>query len=196
MTWNNPLNSTELVLSGEATINTWRLMKSSDKMWRESVRLAWEISPLLAIHLPCRLKSTEKSVVSEEVARLARYWPETIMHIPEGLTYLVTSDMVLNDAPEVCTNSNEHHSLKLNAVQFSMQIFHVFIIPCFMCAILLAALLYLDLGALYSDQSIGILQPTVSSSSLDGAVCCSNFKHVSGRCSVVLYSSTCSSFAS
>jgi hypothetical protein len=77
-------------------------MKSSDKMWRESVRLAWEISSVLAIYLPTRLKSSEKSVVSEEVSRIARYWPETIMHLPEGLTYLVTADMVLNDVPEVC----------------------------------------------------------------------------------------------
>jgi len=106
MAWHNPLNSGDLVISGEATINTWRLMKSSDKMWRESVRLAWEINPILAVHLPQRLKSSEKSVVSEEVSRLVRYWPENVMDIPEALTYLVTSDVVLNDIPEVCLPFN------------------------------------------------------------------------------------------
>jgi phosphatidylinositol 4-kinase len=101
MAWHNPLNSGDLIISGEATINTWRLMKSSDKMWRESVQLAWEINPILAVYLPQRLKSSEKSVVSEEVSRLVRYWPDNVMDNSEALIYLVTSDIVLNDIPEV-----------------------------------------------------------------------------------------------
>lgn len=113
MSWHNPLNSLELVIPGEATINTWKLMKSSDKMWRETVRLAWEVSPVLAIYLPSRLKSSEKTVVSEEVARLARHWPETILHIPEGLSYLVTPDMVLNDASEVGLTKHLCHGRKI-----------------------------------------------------------------------------------
>jgi len=101
MTWHNPLAAPELQLPGESTIFTWRQMKSSDKMWRESVRLAWEISPMLAIYLPTRLKSSEKSVVGEEVSRLVRINPDEVIHHAEALTYLVTSDVVLNDCPEV-----------------------------------------------------------------------------------------------
>ncbi|CAL8078131.1 unnamed protein product [Orchesella dallaii] len=101
MTWHNPLNTTDLMISAESTINTWRAMKSSDKMWRDSVRLAWDISPVLAVYLPRRLKSSDKSVVMDEVGHLVRNVPDCVMHIPEALMYLVTSDAIVGDYPEL-----------------------------------------------------------------------------------------------
>jgi len=99
--WLNPLGAPELALPAEATINTWRQMKSTDKTWRESVNLAWELSPTLAIFLPVRLKSVEMGVVTEEVSRLVRHYPEAVMHLSEALTYLATPDVVLGDYPEL-----------------------------------------------------------------------------------------------
>jgi len=101
-TWLNPLGSPELSLPAETTINTWRQMKLTEKTWRESVNLAWEISPTLAVYLPRRLKSAESiSIVTGELSKLVRHYPESVMHVPEAVTFLATSDAVLNDSPEV-----------------------------------------------------------------------------------------------
>lgn len=67
--------------------------------WREYTRLAWEISPVLAIFLPVRLKNSE--IIIKEVCGLVRLKPVPVMHIPEALQYLVTTDTLLNDVPEV-----------------------------------------------------------------------------------------------
>ncbi|CAL8128289.1 unnamed protein product [Orchesella dallaii] len=94
MTWHNPLNTPDMMVAGEPAFNTWRArgIKSLEKVWRDSVRLAWDISPVLAVYLPHRLKSADKvSVVKDEVGRLVRRDPDSVMHLPEALTYLVTS---------------------------------------------------------------------------------------------------------
>lgn len=67
--------------------------------WREYTRLAWEISPVLAIFLPVRLKNSE--IIIKEVCGLVRLKPVPVMHVPEALQYLVTTDTLLNDVPEV-----------------------------------------------------------------------------------------------
>lgn len=40
-------------------------------------------------------------VIVEEVSRLVRLNPTVVMHVPQALQYLVTTDTILNDAPEV-----------------------------------------------------------------------------------------------
>lgn len=67
--------------------------------WREYTRLAWEISPILAIFLPVRLKNHE--VIIKEICGLVRLKPVPVMHVSEALQYLVTTDTLLNDVPEV-----------------------------------------------------------------------------------------------
>lgn len=67
--------------------------------WREYTRLAWEISPILAIFLPVRLKNHE--VIIKEICGLVRLKPIPVMHVSEALQYLVTTDTLLNDVPEV-----------------------------------------------------------------------------------------------
>lgn len=67
--------------------------------WREYTRLAWEISPVLAIFLPVRLKNHE--VIIKEICGLVRLKPVPVMHVSEALQYLVTTDTLLNDVPEV-----------------------------------------------------------------------------------------------
>ena len=71
-----------------------------NESWRDHTRLAWDISPVLAVFLPVRLKNSDTIV--KEVCRLVRLRPVTVMHIPEALQYLVTTELLLNDAPEVC----------------------------------------------------------------------------------------------
>lgn len=100
-TWLNTLSAPELTLPAESTISTWRQMKNSEKTWRESVRLAWELSPNLAVYLPRRLKSVDMNAVAEEVSALVRLFPEAVMDIPEAAVYLATPDVVLNDSLEV-----------------------------------------------------------------------------------------------
>jgi len=55
VTWYNPLSQSDLSIPGEDDITTWRSHSISEKQFRELARLAWDISPELAIFLPDRL---------------------------------------------------------------------------------------------------------------------------------------------
>lgn len=54
LTWHNPLEQLELRVPGEDTITAWRNQVISEKQWRDITRLAWDISPTLAVFLPSR----------------------------------------------------------------------------------------------------------------------------------------------
>lgn len=54
ITWHNPLSLQELHFQGEDVISTWRSQPVTEKTWRDTARLSWEISPALAVYLPCR----------------------------------------------------------------------------------------------------------------------------------------------
>lgn len=56
---------------------------------------------VLLLLISCRLKNAESVV--KEVSRLVRLNPMAVSHIPDALFYLVTTDTLLNDIPEVCT---------------------------------------------------------------------------------------------
>lgn len=71
----------------------------TEKVWRDTARLAWDISPTLAVYLPIRLKN-EDSIV-KEVSRQVRLNPILVSHLPEALRYLLTTDTILNEAHEV-----------------------------------------------------------------------------------------------
>lgn len=96
--WRNPSGRPELALQGEGSIADWRAKGMNDR-WREYTRLAWEISPILATFLPVRLKNHE--VIIKEICGLVRLKPVLVMHVSEALQYLVTTDTLLNDVPEV-----------------------------------------------------------------------------------------------
>ncbi|CAD6207905.1 GSCOCG00003162001-RA-CDS [Cotesia congregata] len=96
--WHNPGGRAELSIPGEASIAEWRA-KSMNERWRDCTRLAWDISPVLAVFLPVRLKNSD--TIIKEVCRLVRLKPVPVMHVPEALQYLVTTDTLLNDAPEL-----------------------------------------------------------------------------------------------
>lgn len=124
--WHKPGRSEfgrEQNIQGELNIIDWPV-KAMNERWREYTRLAWEISPVLAIFLPVRLKDCP--VIIKEICSLVRLKPVPIMHIPEALQYLITTDTLLNDVPEV------RHRI----MRFSIQLNYLFI-PCNIVPILL-----------------------------------------------------------
>ncbi|XP_073997967.1 phosphatidylinositol 4-kinase III alpha isoform X1 [Rhodnius prolixus] len=99
ITWFNPTGRTELHFPGEDNIATWKSKPVSEKVLRDVTRLAWDLSPVLAVFLPTRLKASESMV--KEVCRLVKINPTPVRHIPHALQYLVTTETILDDAPEL-----------------------------------------------------------------------------------------------
>lgn len=99
ITWHNPLSIPEHQIKGEEMISNWRAQPMSEKSWKDSVRLAWEISPTLAIYLPTRFNNSE--AVVNEVCRLVRLHPTKVSHIPDALKYLISSDTILHDTSDL-----------------------------------------------------------------------------------------------
>ncbi|BET02066.1 Phosphatidylinositol 4-kinase [Nesidiocoris tenuis] len=99
ITWFNPTARAELHFPGEEHIVNWKSKPVSEKVLRDTTRLAWDLSPALAVYLPVRLKSSESMV--KEVCRLVRSNPTAVSHIPHALQYLVTTETILDDAPEL-----------------------------------------------------------------------------------------------
>ena len=57
--------------------------KQTEKQWREHLRIAWEISPALAVFLPQRMNNSPiLQILQKEVTRYVRTYPEEVCHIP------------------------------------------------------------------------------------------------------------------
>lgn len=52
--WHNPTFRSELQIPGEGNIASWKAKTVTEKQWRDYTRLAWDISPVLAVYLPNR----------------------------------------------------------------------------------------------------------------------------------------------
>ena len=52
--WYNPMDAPEQKIPLEEQVAGWRVQQSSERTWRDTVRLAWDISPFLACQLPIR----------------------------------------------------------------------------------------------------------------------------------------------
>ena len=74
-------------------------LRQMDKQWRETVRNAWEISPMLAVYLPQRLNCSV--VMEKELSRLVRCNPEEVSHIAKALDFFLTRDSIASDSPEL-----------------------------------------------------------------------------------------------
>ncbi|XP_078675528.1 phosphatidylinositol 4-kinase alpha-like isoform X1 [Branchiostoma floridae x Branchiostoma belcheri] len=113
-TWYNPLGLSELSFVGQDTITAWQSQPMSDRAWRDTVQMAWDISPRLALQLPARFRQTE--AISREVTRLVRNDPQAVVDVPRAIQfllpawveekspdqkYLVTEHSVEVDAPEL-----------------------------------------------------------------------------------------------
>ncbi|XP_017495017.1 PREDICTED: phosphatidylinositol 4-kinase alpha-like, partial [Rhagoletis zephyria] len=97
ITWYNPLGLPDLTIAGEESVQKWRAQPTNERSLKETVRLAWNISPNLAVFLPSRFKNVE---IVQEITRLVQLSPMTVCHIPEAIEYLVTSELILRDGTE------------------------------------------------------------------------------------------------
>lgn len=98
LTWHNPHARPEQAVPGEDNIATWRSKPNTDRTWRDYAKLAWDISPSLAVFLPERLKNDSIVV---EMRKKVQAHPTAVCHIPDALKYLVTTETLLNDAHEL-----------------------------------------------------------------------------------------------
>ncbi|CAB3245856.1 unnamed protein product [Arctia plantaginis] len=98
VTWHNPHGRIEQAVPGEDNIATWRSKPNTDRHWRDYAKLAWDISPTLAVFLPERLKNEG---IIQEIRRKVQAMPTAVSHVPQALKYLVTTETLLNDAHEL-----------------------------------------------------------------------------------------------
>ncbi|GAB6030041.1 hypothetical protein CHUAL_005725 [Chamberlinius hualienensis] len=99
VTWYNPLSNAELHIPGEDTITMWLSQQVPERIWLDNARMAWDLSPSLAVHLPYRIRNSD--ILVKEVSRLVKLNPGAVSHIPDALQYLATTESVLNDASEL-----------------------------------------------------------------------------------------------
>ncbi len=100
ITWHNPLALPELLIPEQDKVLNWRNQAVTDKQWKELIKVAWDVNPALAVHLGSRFR-THSEFIDKEVARFVRHNPMAVAHIPEALSYLVSSDSILNESQEV-----------------------------------------------------------------------------------------------
>nr|CAH7716977.1 unnamed protein product [Callosobruchus chinensis] len=97
--WHNPMNRPELVLPGEENIASWRAKTITEKQWHDNTRLAWDISPALAVYLPTRFRTND--AIINEIKSHTQMSPTSVFHIPEALQYLATTEAILSDSPKL-----------------------------------------------------------------------------------------------
>jgi phosphatidylinositol 4-kinase len=97
-TFFNPFNSPTLMFDRiDVAINHLKLA-TSDKQWTENVRIAWSVSPTLAVFLPVRFTL---DAVKNEVQSLVKSNPDAVLHNPQACQYLATEENILNDSIEL-----------------------------------------------------------------------------------------------
>ena len=72
--------------------------KIPEKQWIDNVRLAWAVSPALAIQLSLRFPY---DAVIREVQALIKSQAERVLHLPHACSYLATETNILNDSIEL-----------------------------------------------------------------------------------------------
>ncbi|KAK9746290.1 PI4-kinase N-terminal region [Popillia japonica] len=97
--WHNPTSRAEYVVPGEDNLAAWRAKAITEKQWRDYTRLAWDISPVLAIYLPERLKAHD--AIINEIKHQVLLNPISVAKIPDALQYLATTDNILSDNPKL-----------------------------------------------------------------------------------------------
>lgn len=99
-TWHNPLAQLDLNFTGLELLVTWANQTVfTERSWRDLVRLAWHISPDIAVFLPARFK--EIPAIQKEVSRLVRIHSTSVSDLPEAIQYLVTEKNIKADIPEL-----------------------------------------------------------------------------------------------
>lgn len=57
-TWYNPLGMSDMSIPDEELLTSWRNTLISENTYRDMVRIAWDISPAVAVMLPTRFVHT------------------------------------------------------------------------------------------------------------------------------------------
>ncbi|KAM7298749.1 phosphatidylinositol 4-kinase alpha-like [Ixodes scapularis] len=99
ITWYNPMATLDKAIPGEEIISAWRCQHITERGWMEMARVAWSLSPSLAVYLPSRFRSSD--TLRSEVIRLVQTNPDMVCHIGEALQYMVTADSVMEDSPSL-----------------------------------------------------------------------------------------------
>lgn len=97
--WHNPASRQEQQFPSEESIVSWRAKTITEKQWQDYTRLAWDISPVLAIYLPSRFKTNE--AIMSEIRHQVSQNPVCVSHIPEALQYLATTNAILSDSTKL-----------------------------------------------------------------------------------------------
>jgi len=66
--------------------------RTEARVLKENTRLAWEISPEMAVYLPSRFRNCE--AVRTTVQSLVRAQPEYVIHLPEALPLFLAESAV------------------------------------------------------------------------------------------------------
>ncbi|EJD74219.1 phosphatidylinositol 4-kinase, variant [Loa loa] len=99
--WLNPLG--EALGLEDASIEQWRKSTFPDarteaKLLRENVRIAWQICPDLAVHMPSRFRSC--CACQMAVQELLVNSPELVTDVPEALTLMLGEGKILEEKVE------------------------------------------------------------------------------------------------
>ncbi|CAI4230573.1 unnamed protein product [Auanema sp. JU1783] len=97
--WLNPLG--DVVEEGAPNVEQWMKGTLSDsrvesRVLKESARLAWEISPELAVYLPTRFRTC--SSLRTTVQEIVRSHPEAVSNIPDALPLFLGDNAVFETA--------------------------------------------------------------------------------------------------
>ncbi|CAB3991377.1 Phosphatidylinositol 4-kinase alpha [Paramuricea clavata] len=99
-TWHNTAADANLVFPGEEQLAKWSTQTTfTEKVWRDLVKLAWHISPSLAVHLCARFK--ENTTIPKEIASLVKRHPSAVTDIPEAVNFLITASNIEKNIPEL-----------------------------------------------------------------------------------------------
>lgn len=97
-TFNNPFNLANLSFDRIDKATERLKFATADKQWVDHVRVAWSISPALAVFLPNRFPS---DIIKKEVQRLVKSNSDVVSHIPQACQFLATEENILNDSIEL-----------------------------------------------------------------------------------------------
>jgi phosphatidylinositol 4-kinase A len=73
-------------------------ISTTDKQWIDHVRIAWSVSPTLAVFIPVRFPL---DIVIREVQALVKLQPERVAHVEHACNYLATEANISNDSIEL-----------------------------------------------------------------------------------------------
>jgi len=100
-TFHNPFNNPSLNMERmEIGINHFKDYnpEKKEKFNADAVRIAWSVTPALAIFLPNRFTHDE---IVKKVQTYVKSQPERVLHIPQAAAYLATEQNILNDSIEL-----------------------------------------------------------------------------------------------